>query len=167
MSTETLFQLTLILTTLLCTLVTGFVLIFAIVVMPGIGTLEDREFLRAFRVIDRVIQNNQPLFLAVWVGSVAALVLATGLGVGYLAGAERATLVVAAALYLVGAQLPTVAVNIPLNNRLQRLAPDKLDGPASAAERRHFERRWNRWNRVRTFLSGAASVLLAVLLSVT
>ncbi len=37
-------------------------------------TLNDREFIRAFQVLDRVIQNRQPLFMLVWVGSVVALV---------------------------------------------------------------------------------------------
>ena len=54
------FELSLILSALLCSLVTGFILIFAIVVMPGISKFEDKEFLRAFQQIDGVIQNNQP-----------------------------------------------------------------------------------------------------------
>jgi hypothetical protein len=32
--------------------------------IPGIKSLNDREFIRAFQVIDEVIQNNQPLFVA-------------------------------------------------------------------------------------------------------
>jgi len=56
------FQVTLIVATFLCTLVTGFVFAFAVVVMPGLRTLNDGEFLRAFQVMDRVIQNNQPVF---------------------------------------------------------------------------------------------------------
>ena len=52
--------------------VAGVVFAFAVVVMPGIRTLPDADFLRAFQVIDRVIQDNQPLFLLVWVGSIVA-----------------------------------------------------------------------------------------------
>ena len=48
------FQVTLIVATFLCTLVAGFVFAFAVVVMPGIRTLGDGEFLRAFQVMDRV-----------------------------------------------------------------------------------------------------------------
>ena len=61
------FQLVLIVATFLCSLVAGFVFAFAVVVMPGIATLGDGEFLRAFQTMDRVIQNNQPLF-HVWSG---------------------------------------------------------------------------------------------------
>ena len=57
--------------------------------MPGISNLNDREFIRAFQVMDRVVQNNQPIFMLVWVGSVVALVTAAVLGIGQLDGAER------------------------------------------------------------------------------
>lgn len=57
-----LLQIALTLATLLCSLVAGFVLAFAIVVMPGIRNLDDHDFLQAFKAIDRVIQNNQPIF---------------------------------------------------------------------------------------------------------
>jgi uncharacterized membrane protein len=59
------FHIALILATFLCSLVAGFVFAFAFVVMPGIGTLNDREFIRAFQVIDRVIQDRQPIFVLV------------------------------------------------------------------------------------------------------
>ena len=71
------FQIALILATLLCSLTAGFVLAFAVVVMPGIRSLNDREFIRAFQVIDRVIQNRQPIFVLVWIGSIVALVNGT------------------------------------------------------------------------------------------
>ena len=68
------FPIALILATFLCSLVAGFLFAFAVVAMPGIGKLSDREFVRAFQVMDRVIQNNQPIFILVWVGSVVSLV---------------------------------------------------------------------------------------------
>ena len=63
----------LLVSTLLCTLVTGFVFTYAIVVMPGFGKLNDREFIQAFQATDGIIQNNQPLFMFVWVGSIASV----------------------------------------------------------------------------------------------
>ena len=82
MTDHVLFTLILSVATLLCSLVTGFLLAFAIVVMPGIRKLNDREFLRAFQVIDGVIQDNQPVFMVVWVGSIVALLVAAVLGIG-------------------------------------------------------------------------------------
>ena len=68
-------EISLISSALLCSLVAGITLVFAIVVMPGISKFEDKEFLKAFQLIDGVIQNNQPLFLLVWLGSIISVLL--------------------------------------------------------------------------------------------
>ena len=60
--------------TLLCSLVTGFILTYAIVVMPGLSKLDDKEFIKAFQVTDGIIQNNQPIFILIWVGSIISVV---------------------------------------------------------------------------------------------
>ena len=164
MSTEATFQIVLILATLLCSLIAGFLFAFAIIVMPGIKTLNDPEFIRAFQVIDGVIQNNQPLFVAVWMGSVVALVAAAGLGFGQLDGTQRLLLISAPLIYILGVQLSTFTINVPLNNRLQALNVDAMDEVALKAARIDFEPRWNRWNLVRTPCASLASVLLIVLL---
>ncbi len=164
MSTETTFQIVLILATLLCSLVAGFLFAFATVVMPGIKTLNDREFIRAFQVIDGVIQNNQPLFVAVWMGSVVASVTAAGLGFRQLDGAQRLLLISAPIVYILGVQLSTFTINVPLNNQLQALNVDEMDEAALKAARMDFEPGWNRWNLIRTPFAGLASVLLMILL---
>jgi uncharacterized membrane protein len=74
------------LATLFCSLVAGLVFAFAIVVMPGIKSLGDRDFLQSFKVMDRVIQNNQPIFIFVWLGSAVILIISTGLGFWQLEG---------------------------------------------------------------------------------
>lgn len=56
------FHLALTLAPFLCSLVAEFLFAFAIVAMPGIRTLNDGEFIRAFQAMDLVIQNNQPIF---------------------------------------------------------------------------------------------------------
>ena len=66
----TLFPIILILTALFSSLVAGFLFAFAIVVMPGIKKLSDGEFIRAFQEMDGIIQNNQPLFMLMWGGSI-------------------------------------------------------------------------------------------------
>ncbi len=119
-------QIVLFLSTFLCSLVAGFLFAFAIVVMPGIKDLKDREFIRAFQVMDGVIQNNQPVFILVWVGSVVTLLASLVLGMGQLEGVGRLLIIFAALAYLLGVQLPTAAINIPLNKRLQALDVDAL-----------------------------------------
>ncbi len=158
------FQAALILTTFLCSLVAGFLFAFAVVAMPGIRSLNDREFIRAFQVMDRVIQNNQPLFMVVWVGSVVVLILSVVSGIGQLEGAGRLLLIFAALLYLLGVQLPTVTINIPLNNKLQTLDVDAMSENAQRAAREDFEPRWNRWNAIRAALASLSSALLILLL---
>jgi uncharacterized membrane protein len=157
------FEVALLLATFLCALVAGFLFAFAVVVMPGIGQLQDRPFIRAFQVIDGVIQDNQPVFMAVWLGSVLALVAAV-FGVGHLDMLGRALLIVATAAYLLGVQLPTIAINVPLNNGLQALDAHTLDDAALAAAREAFEARWNRWNRIRTVVACLVTIVLMVVL---
>ena len=158
------FQLTLIAATFFCSLVAGFVFAFAVVVMPGIGNLGDRDFLRVFQVMDRVIQNNQPAFMLVWIGSVIALLAAAGLGFGQLDGTGRVLMIAAVLVYLLGVQIPTATINIPLNNGVQALEIAAMDEAALEAARQEFESRWNTWNSIRTVLASLVSVLLIILL---
>ena len=156
----TLFLAVLLLATLLCALVAGFLFAFAVVVMPGIATLDDVGFLRAFQVVDRVIQNSQPLFVLVWVGSVLTVIAAAGLGVWTVAGLDRVLVIVAALLYVVGVQGPTAIVNIPMNNQIQRLDVAAMTDGTRRSARETFERRWNRWNILRTHVALFVTALL-------
>ena len=156
-------QVALILATFLCSLVAGFLFAFAVVVMAGIKNLNNREFIRAFQTIDGVIQNNQPIFVVVWLGSVVALIVAAAFGVGHLDAMGRWLLIVSTLAYLLGVQLPTFTINIPLNNRLQSLNVDAMDESEQESAREVFEGRWNRWNAIRTVVSCLVSLLLIVL----
>jgi uncharacterized membrane protein len=138
--------------------------VFALFFLPVKTFLHDREFVRAFQVIDRVIQNNQPLFMLVWVGSVLALVISAALGIRQLDGTGRLLMMVAVLAYIAGVQLPTAIVNVPLNNRLQTLDVDALDETAQQEARQDFEPRWNQWNSIRTVFASLASALLSTLL---
>jgi len=160
----TTFAVTLLAATILCSLVAGFLFAFAAVVMPGIRNLDDGGFIRAFQVIDRIIQNNQPLFMLVWVGSVLALIAATVLGVRGLADVDRLLLMAALLIYILLVQLPTFVVNIPLNNALQQLNTGTATAAALERARAQFEPRWNRWNTIRAVCAAFVSIVLAVLL---
>ncbi len=158
------FQVALIVATLLCSLVAGFVFAFAVVVMPGIKGLNDRGFIQAFQVMDRVIQNNQPLFVFVWVGSVVVLVVSAVLGFGQLDTGGRLLIIGATLVYVLGVQVPTMTINVPLNNRLQTLDVDTMTDTSHRDARADFEPRWIRWNSIRTALASVASALLMILL---
>jgi uncharacterized membrane protein len=160
----TLFHAALLLATLLCSLVAGLLFAFAVVVMPGLAALDHAGFLRAFQVIDRVIQNGQPLFMLVWVGSVLGVIAAATLGLWSLAGVDRALLVAAALVYVVGVQVPTATVNIPLNNRIQRLDVATMTEAARRDARAAFAPKWNRWNAFRTCVAVVVTALLLLVL---
>jgi len=164
MLTTTIFPILLILATLLCALTTGLLFTFAVVTMPGIKSLNDGEFIRAFQVMDGVIQNNHPLFVLVWAGSVLALVVTAVLGLPQLDTVGKAILLTATALYLFGVQLPTGVINVPLNNQLQTLDVGQMNRDDQATARRNFEPRWNRWNRMRTAVATLVTTLLILLL---
>jgi uncharacterized membrane protein len=159
-----LIQFGVLLSALLCSLVAGLVFSFAIVVMPGIRGLDDLAFLKAFKAMDRVIQNNPPIFMLVWLGSAVVLLASTVVGIWQLEGFDRILLVVACAIYLFGVHLPTIAVNIPLNNHLQSQDLDTMTEPALVETRARFESRWLRWNAIRTIFAILTTALLLVLL---
>ena len=149
--------------TFLCALTAGIVLTFAIVVMPGISKLNDHDFLQAFKEMDRIIQNNHPLFMLVWIGSALTLVASVVVGSSHLEGWDKALLILAAALYFVGVQLPTATVNIPLNNRLQNLELATLTTTQLREARTQFEVPWTRWNGIRTIFASLTTLSLIIL----
>jgi uncharacterized membrane protein len=159
-----LFRLVLLVAAGLCSLVGGFLFAFAVVVMSGIKSLDDVSFIRAFQVIDRVIQNNQPLFVLVWVGSGLAVVVAALMSLWTLTGVDCLLTIIAARVYLFGVQLPTVMVNVPLNNQLQRLEAMTLSEPTRQHARAAFEPHWNRANALRTICASLTTGLLLLLL---
>jgi uncharacterized membrane protein len=157
-------QITLLLSIVFCSLVAGLLFGFAIVVMPGIAKLTDKEYLLAFKHMDGVIQNNQPLFVLVWAGSILSVIATLALGIMNLRGEELYLLTGATLLYLIGVQLPTFRFNIPLNNELQNLDVEELEDDQAKSSRVEFETPWNRWNRIRTVNAIIAVTLLLFVL---
>ena len=159
-----LFPLVVLVAAALCALVAGLLFTFAVIAMPGLKNLSDGEFIRAFQVMDRVIQNRQPLFMVVWVGSVVALLVALVMGFQQPDGLTRGLLIAAAALYVFGVQLPTARVHIPLNNEIQTVEVEAIGEAEQRQARERFEARWNRSNRIRTAIAVVTMLLLLVVL---
>ena len=158
-------DISLIFTILLCSLVSGFIFTYSIVVMPGLSNLNDKDFLKAFQVTDAVIQNNQPLFMFTWIGSIVAIlttIVASLITAGLL---EFWLIILVGAAYLLGVQGITVAIHIPLNNHIQKLNIEELNDKTLAYERKNFEAKWNFFNKIRTFVAISASFLLLIVLS--
>ena len=74
-------------------------------------------------------------------------------------------LVLAGGAYLLGVQLPTLLINIPLNKELQAMDITSADDETYRSARQGFESRWNRSNRIRTALAAVTTALLLVVLT--
>lgn len=157
MSTELGVLMPLLLATFLCSLVSGFLFAFSIVVMPGIRRLNDNNFIQAFQVIDGVIQDNQWLFIIVWVGSNVALITTAAIF-----GFDELLIVFALLAYILGVQVPTFMINIPLNNQIQSLNVNDMDEKALKLAREDFESRWNQSNSFRTVMASLVSAMLMI-----
>ena len=159
-----LLDVTLIFSITLCSLVSGFILTYSIVVMPGLSNLNDKDFLKAFQVTDAIIQNNQPVFLFIWIGSILAVlatILVSLVSIGF---AEAWLIVLVAFVYLLGVQGITVAIHIPLNNHIQRIKIEDLNEEALADQRLKFETKWTLFNYIRTSIAISVCILLLILL---
>ena len=158
------FDVALVLSALFCSLVAGLLFAYAIVVMPGIKSLDDKNFIKAFQVTDRIIQDNHPLFLLVWLGSVVSIVVCTVDGFGKLHDVDFFMMLLAAVAYIIGVQVSTIVVHLPLNNKLQKVDVDHSSEAELKVARLEFEQRWNRSNEIRTVIACSVSLILIVLL---
>ena len=150
---------------LCCSLVAGLLFAFAVVIMPGLRTLDDAAYIHAFQAVDGVIQNNHPIFGLVWLGSVLSLVASAVLAALGPATDAAPWVMAAGLLYILGVQWPTLRIHIPLNNALQAVDTHRLSPAALVVARRNFEPVWNRWNRRRTVAAIGRVLLLLVALT--
>ena len=149
-----------------CCLVTGFIFTYAIVVMPGLSKLNDKEFLKAFQVTDAIIQNNQPLFMLTWVGSIISIISTIVISIVILGISDTWYIVLVGIIYLLGVQVVTFSIHIPLNNHLQQFDFDTLDDQNLNKERLKFEKKWNYFNNFRTVIAFFVTLALIIILKI-
>ncbi|MCV9933325.1 DUF1772 domain-containing protein [Flavobacterium sp. LS1R47] len=147
----------LLLTTLLTGLLAGIFFTWSNAITPGIGRLDDINYLRAFQNMNRAIVN--PLFLIIIMGPVF-LSFATS----YLYKSHHSyilwLLLIAAILYFVGVFLVTIMGNIPLNNLLDKTDLTNISLEDARILRDKFELKWNNLHLVRTITSALSFLLL-------
>ena len=139
--------------TLLCSLVTGFILTYAIVVMPGLSKLDDKEFIKAFQVTDGIIQNNQPIFILIWIGSIISVVSTIIISIFTLGLLEGWKIIFVSLVYLIGVQAITIIIHLPLNRRIQKIDINSTSSQSLNEERKNFETKWNYFNNIRTVIA--------------
>ena len=160
-----LLDITLIFSILFCSSVSGFIFTYAVVVMPGLSNLNNKNFLRAFQVTDAVIQNKQPLFMFIWIGSIVVILSTIVVSLVSIGLSKAWLIVLIGIVYLFGVHGITVTIHIPLNNHIQNINIEKLNEKSIADERINFEKRWNFFNYIRTAVAISTSFLLLIILS--
>ena len=148
-----------------CSLVTGFIFTYAIIVMPGLSKLENKEFIRAFQVTDEVIQKNQPLFMLTWIGSIISVIAAILSSIVSAGLSEAWIIVLVGAVYLLGVQGITISIHLPLNNGIQQLNVGEMNDQTLNDERSKFEAKWNFFNYIRTAVAFSVSLIFILILT--
>jgi uncharacterized membrane protein len=126
-------------------LVAGLFFSFSATIMRALGAIPTPAGIAAMQSINRTIVA--PPFLSVFFGTAmlsGALAVVSALrwsepGAGWL--------LIGAGFYLIGGIAVTMACNVPLNNALDRVAPDSVEG---ATLWHTYLLDWTRWNHWRT-----------------
>ena len=150
---------------LFCALAAGFILTYAIIVMPGLSKLDDKEFIKAFQVTDGIIQNNQPIFILIWLGSIISVLGTIITSILSLGIVEAWLIIFAGVTYLLGVQGITISIHLPLNKHIQKIDINSTNSQTLSEVRKNFETKWNYFNNIRTGI--ALFVILIFLLILT
>jgi uncharacterized membrane protein len=128
-------------------------------VMPGLNAARPQSAIDAMQGINQKIQN--PLFVAMFL-LVPVLAIVAGVLLLMLDQKSAAILFfVAAAVYFVGALVPSFAVNIPMNNDLDGVTIPK-DVAEAAKVWSDYSGRWTAWNTARAVFSWASLLAMSL-----
>ena len=148
---------------LLSALVTGFILTYAIVIMPGLSNLDDKEFIKAFQVTDGIIQNNQPIFILIWIGSIVSVLSTIITSILSLGIFDAWLIIFVSVVYLLLVQGITILIHLPLNKSIQNIDINSSNFQTLSKERIAFEKKWNYFNNIRTVV---AFIVVLIFLSI-
>ena len=115
--------------------------------------LDDKEFIKAFQVTDGIIQNNQPIFILIWVGSIISVVSTIIISIFTLSILEGWKIIFVSLVYLIGVQAITIIIHLPLNRRIQKIDINSTNLQSLNEERKNFETKWNYFNNIRTVIA--------------
>ena len=148
---------------LLSALVTGFILTYAIVIMPGLSNLDDKEFIKAFQVTDGIIQNDQPIFILIWIGSIVSVLSTIITSILCLGILDAWLIIFVSVVYLLLVQGITILIHLPLNKSIQNIDINSSNFQTLSKERIAFEKKWNYFNNIRTVV---AFIVVLIFLSI-
>lgn len=151
----------LIITVTLTALIAGLFYSYACSVNLGLGKLTDGAYLSAMQSINRQIQN--PIFFMSFMGTLLFLPISSWMEYSYSGFSNSFWLLASAAVvYVIGTFGITIAVNVPLNEALDKFVISSASIEQLAAQRKSFEIPWNRYNTIRT-VAAIIALILAII----
>jgi uncharacterized membrane protein len=114
----------------------------------GIARLPDNGYIAAMQAMNRAIQNF--VFLSCFMGTLILLPLVTYMHYSPQPSGRFWFLLAASVLYAVGVFGVTMALNVPMNEALDKFPLHTASADQISAHRAWFEGRWNRLNMIRT-----------------
>lgn len=146
-------------------LVAGVFLAFSDFIMRSLSAAEPAAGIEAMQQINRKVYRSLFLVLLMGLAPVSLALAVAAFWVGY--GPAAVWLSAGAVVYLFGVIAVTMAGNVPMNKRLDRM---RLPDAGAGAYWQEYGLRWTRLNHLRTlasalaaglFLAGGASFLIA------
>lgn len=139
--------------------ITGFFYAYASSVMFGLDAIDPRQAINAMQGINATVRNIffAPAFFGTPIAALATAFLFHRLGSQLAARA----MALSALVYIAGAFLPTVLVNVPMNNALALTAVPEAAGEAARIWAA-YAGPWTGWNVLRTFFSTVSLILVGV-----
>lgn len=116
--------------------------------MQSLDSMPGTQGMHVMQVINDKIQN--PVFLAVFVGTALASVVLGGLAIFRIDAPEKWWILAGAVLYLVGVIMITGGYHIPRNDHLATI---DVNSPGAAKEWADYVKEWVPMNHVRTLAS--------------
>jgi uncharacterized membrane protein len=138
----------------------GLLYTFNVAIVPALRSIKGTQHIAALQAINKKIKN--PIFFLSFFGPTILLPLAAYLHWGT---AEFPLLVAAAALHIIGGNGVTIAGNIPLNDKLDRVDSNQLSEAEADQIRKEFQGAgtpWMRYHNVRTLAVTAATALVFI-----
>ena len=133
-------------------LITGLLFAFSNFVMRALADLPNDKGMYTMQRVNETIIN--PVFLALFLGTPVLCSLIAIKSALQLDAPGGLYLLIGALAYLIGPFGITMLFNVPLNNKLAKAEPSVADEVWPI-----YQKRWQSWNHVRTYI-GVVSVLL-------
>jgi uncharacterized membrane protein len=135
-------------------IVTGLLFAFSNFVMRALADLPNDKGMFAMQRVNETILN--PVFLILFLGTPVLCVLIALESALALGSSGSLFLFIGAVAYLIGPFGITVLFNVPLNNKLAKVEQSDADEIWPV-----YQKQWQSWNHMRTYIGVVSIVLLA------